>query len=458
MLIGLLRIGLPLLGIAALSVWFLYSHHEGKGTLRVTTSIPGAEIYIGGLQTGYSSDTTFQVPAKRTIVTVRKDGFVSEPEFVILNIEPRQLKRAVFLMHAQTAVRDTFAPLRPLRPQTFSTGEPVRSVPPAGGRHERRLLDFTSGDAPAPSRVQAPAATQPVAPSVTSPSIPLVVSDQTPLATANPLSSPLISTQVTVSSTPDGAEIFVNGQTSSHVTPYTFRGLDRGIYAFRVRREGMISRPDSVNVSLANDFQRELTAFELIPDPSLPRPTLTVSTVPLAAGFRVDGKPAGVGKSTLDLGYGPHRIEFSEVAGYKTPDPISISLTADKPQTEAVGQYERLVGNAFIAVVPSEEIEKFDGSQLRIYVDNELILDNPKQRFDATLLGRIVSGKRLVRVQYGDLSADTYVNAMDSEVIEITFRVESFFSKRSLKLREKGQTPLDQWQERSRKLTVLSLT
>jgi hypothetical protein len=349
---------------------------------------------------------------------------------------------------AQEAIPpDAVAPLRAVRQDIFSTGIPVHSVPPGAGR-QRRLLDVTQRNG-ANEDQDTPSQTAPreVA------TAPLIASGSTDLPTA-----PLSSTQITVSSVPDGASILVNGQPSSHSTPYTFRGLDRGVYSFRVKQDGFVVKPESIAVTLTTDFQRELAAFELAPDPTLPQPVLTISTTPLAAGIHVNGNPAGVGKATVTPGFGTHRIEFADVPGYKTPAPVSVTLTAEQPHAEATGVYERLTGSAFIALFPSEDMEKFDGKQLRVYVDNELILDCPKKPFDATLLGHLLSGKRLVRVQYGDLSTDTFLNLMDNEVIEITFRVESFFSKRSLKLRDKPLVPIEQWQQGTKKLIVLSVT
>ncbi|HEY3294285.1 MAG TPA: PEGA domain-containing protein [bacterium] len=450
LLLGLARIVLPLLVIAAAAYWFLNFYGVGKGMVRVSTSIPGAEILVGGILTGTVSDTTIEVPAGKQIITVRKDSYVSEPEFAVVDVSRHETSRVRFtLKPAQEAVtQDSVAPLRPVRQDIFSTGVPFRSVSP-GSYHQRRVLDVTQHNSEPDDRTDP----NPAAFRTESSGVAPLTSSSSDLPAA-----PLSSTQITVSSNPDGAQILVNGQPSSHVTPYTFRGLDRGVYSFRVKQDGFVARPESISVTLTTDFQRELAAFELSPDPTLPQPALTISTGPLAAGFTVDGKPGGVGKASLNPGFGQHRIEFAEVPGFKTPAPVTVSLTAEQPHAEASGVYERLTGNAFIAVLPSEDLEKFDGKQLRIYVDNELILDGPKQRFDATLLGHLLSGKRLIRIQYGDLSTDTFLNLTDNEVIEITFRVETFFSKRKLRLRDKPIVPIEQWQQNSKKMNVLSVT
>jgi hypothetical protein len=451
LLFGFLRVGIPLLVIAVGAYLFLNYRMEWKGSIRVTTSVPGADILIGGSQTGYSSDTTFDIGAGRKIITVRKPGYVSDPEFQIVEVQKGMQNRVNFVLKDSSSAvpMDAIPPMRQARAETLSTGLPMHSIPPASWRRERALVDFShrSDDTeslrtPSVGRYPEPAATT----SDVAGGDLLSISDS------------LLGTQVTVTSTPDSATVWVNGSPSSKVTPYTFRGLNRGVFLFKVKRDGYVARPDSVSISLSRSYQSELLAFELAPDESLPRPALTISTDPLAAGFRLDGKPAGVGKATIETSFGSHRIEFADAPGYKTPSPVTVTLTSEQPQTEVIGRYERLIGNSFIAVVPSDELDKFDGSALRIYVDNELMLDHPKQKFGAALIGRILSGKRLIRIQYGDLTNDVQINLLDGEVAEITLRVESFFSKRTLRLRDKPLAPLDQWQEKSKRLTVLSVT
>ena len=180
-------------------------------------------------------------------------------------------------------------------------------------------------------------------------------------------------------------------------------------------------------------------------------------TNPPAAGVRIDGRQAGVGKAVAEIEYGTHRIEFGEAPGYHTPAATTVDVTAENPNPEITGTYERIAGNSYLAVMPGEENGgKFEGSKLRVFVDNELLLDGPKEKFDAMLLSRIQSGKRLIRVEYDNLSDDIHVNMQDGDVSEVTFRVESFFSKRKLRLRERDSMPLEKWEAKSRRLTVLS--
>ena len=133
-------------------------------------------------------------------------------------------------------------------------------------------------------------------------------------------------------------------------------------------------------------------------------------------------------------------------------------LSQDQPAAVVTGEYKRISGGAYVVIRPSEDLAKFDAEKLRIYVDNELLLDGSQQSFDAALLGHLVAGRRLIKVLYGDLTDDIHVNAVDGQVAEITFRIESFFSKRRLRLRDKAMISVEQWQEKSKRLDVLTVS
>lgn len=433
-ILGLVRVGLPLLLIAAAAFYFINFRAADHGQLRVTASQPAADILIGGVQTGYTTDATLQLGTGRKLVTVRKPNFISEPEFAIAEITPDGMTSLHFVLQRVTETTtpaDTIQPLHPVRQDVFSTGEAVHSIPPAGPRRHKRLVDYRSKESTRAQRSALP---------------------QTEATDA------AFGAQIAVASQPGGARIRINGELTNRTTPATFRGQNRGVYVFRVELDGFQSSPDSAVVAIREDQQRELVSFVLLENRTLPKPTITVTTSPLAAGIKIDGIAAGVGSAKVETTYGSHRVDFADVAGYITPAPVTVHVTASEPNIVQAGVYVRITGNAYVAVLPDDEFRSFSSSQLRVYVDNELLLDNPNSQFDAALLGRIVSGKRLIRVQYGDLQSEAYVTLLDGDVAEVEFRVETFFSKRSLKLRPRAPVALDKWEKKVERLTVYSGT
>lgn len=457
-LVNLARIFIPLGAIALLAYFALNLRSTGSGRLRVRTNVPGAEILLGGRQTGLKTDTTMiKLPAGRKIVTVRKQDFVSDPEFAIVPVADDSITSVFFkLTPAEHTLRsDSIPPLSSVRQEIFSTGEPIQAIPPASYR-SAPLLDYSHR---IQQRIQSSENSQDPDRFAEAPnSLPPEEQPASGEGSEYTSESAVIEgTEVLITSSPEGAHIWVNGGETPRVTPYTFRGLDRGMYIFKTFQDGMIVEPESVVVRLGESYQHELASFKLSPDPKLPKPTLVVHTTPLAAGIKVNGENCGIGQCSKEVAYGSYSIEFMDAPGFRTPEPMMIDLTKDQPHVEVSGEYEKLIGNSYLAILPGEELEKFDPKLLKVYVDNELVLDGPEGKFNVTLVSKVVAGKRLIRVHYGALQNDMHVEMIDGGVSEISFRVESFFSKRTLKLRDKASIPLEKWQERARRLTVLNL-
>lgn len=109
-----------------------------------------------------------------------------------------------------------------------------------------------------------------------------------------------------------------------------------------------------------------------------------------------------------------------------------------------------------VAVVPNESFLRFDGTKLRVFVDNELILDGPEDSFDVTLLGSLYPGERAIRIQYEDLVAEEIVKLVNDQVAELTIRINAAFGKRALRFKVKTDIPLDKWQARHKRSNVLT--
>lgn len=452
---NLAKVAIPLALIAAAALWVLNRESTQVGELRVITSFKGAEIHIDGKQTGALSDTVLlNVPIGRRLVTVRATGKVADPEVAIVEVQKGRPAVASFVLHdsAFVVTNDTFSAKRGVRQEIFAdAGGAVRLIPAASGR--RSLLDYSERTARSLADNQSSAPF----PRTTGGHLQKEAQDSTLDGTDRAeIGRSLSGTQITVTSEPAGAAIIVNGARTTSRTPHTFRGLDHGYYVFSVEQQGQISSPDSIEIALTGDGQSELAAFSLQPAGNLPTPQLVLSTKPLAAPIRVNGTAVGVGSARLSAEYGNVLVEFSPVPGYRTPNPVRISITKDNPNHEVEGVYERLTGTALLAIVPSETFQRFEASKLRIFIDGELILDSPSGDFDATLLGSLYAGERSVKVEYDGLSAEELVKLSDDHVAEATLRINAAFGKRSLKLKVRTNIPIDTWQARHKKSVVLT--
>ncbi len=447
---NLAKIAIPLVLIAAAAWWFLNRDVTPSGQLRVTSTIKGADIYIDGVQTGALTDSILlNVEIGRRLITVRGPGFVSDPEVAIVEVQQNRMSIATFVISdsAHLATPDIVPVRDGVRQEIFSTDEEmIRSIPAAPKR--KSMLDFSdfSDDELTNTNRNNTAYNKPTNPSPR----------QAQAEIAEAVRTSLTGTQITVASEPTGALIIVNGARTTNRTPYTFRGLDRGYYVFSLELAEHLATPDSIEIALSESGQSELASFSLQPVNKLPVPQLSVQTKPLAASIRIDGTAVGVGSAKVSSNYGARIVEFANVPGYKTPDPVRVNVTAESPDHEIIGTYERLSGSALVAVVPNENFLKFDGKKLRVYIDNELILDGPKDSFDATLLGSLYPGERAIKVQYEDLVTEEIVQLTDGFVAELTIRVDAMFGKRKLKFKAKTDIPLDKWQARYKKSNVLT--
>jgi len=91
---------------------------------------------------------------------------------------------------------------------------------------------------------------------------------------------------LTVTSTPPGAAILIDGQDTGLVTPHTFAEMNRGAYEVTVRLDGFVSSPGSELVDLAPLASRTV-------DFTLEQSGIEVNSQPAGAGILLDGIDTG---------------------------------------------------------------------------------------------------------------------------------------------------------------------
>jgi preprotein translocase subunit YajC len=440
----LLRIFVPIIVVGTVFYLLIERPQTTTGQLRITSDVKGAEILIDGMRIGAVTDTTLShVITGHRSVAVHKKGYIADPEVRFADVKQDTLTSVAFhLIERASSQRDSDSTgfLESLREEIPLDLEEIAPSSAPSRRVEPDLADETE-----PYESTGEEMGHDTALSTFASERPIITTPQN-----------ISGASIVVSSNPPGAEIIINGDSTGHQTNYTFHDLLRGTYFVSVRKQGYISKPEIVQIDLSRDFQNELVAFMLSLDESLPSPQLTISTEPIEAGIRVAGKPVGRGQVVLKVGLGKSLVEFEDILGYRTPQPQLVELTPETTSVEIVGHYERLEGKALLAITPARP-QSIKGGELRIWIDNELILDKPAQKLDGILIHKLVAGKRLVQVEYQGLVQNTQIDIVDDEVSILTFAVESFLSKKSLRLRVEPVVTLQNWQKRARKLTIIEL-
>jgi len=442
MILRLLRIFVPLAIVGAIFYFLIERPQTVTGRLRVMSDVKGAEVLLDGMRVGAVTDTTLaRVVAGRRSVTVRKPGYLAEPEVRFVDVIQDSLTIITFhLVERPMASQDSDSVgfLESLREDIPIDWEQMSSPPLSS--------DDAARDHPDEAEEEL-AATEEIVEHDTA--TPVLATEQPPIRVQESITG----ASIAVSSNPAGAEIIINGDSTGHQTNYTFHDLLRGTYFVAARKQGYISKPDIVQIDLSRDYQSELVAFSLTLDESLPSPQLTVSTEPIKGGIRVAGKPVGSGRVVLDVALGKSLVEFEDVIGYRTPESQLVELTPETTSMEIIGRYERLEGKAFLAVMPART-RTIKGEELRVWVDNELLVENLAQKLDGILIHKLVAGKRLVQIEYQGMVQNIHVDLLDDEVSTVTFAIESFLSKKNLRLRIEPATNLNDWQKRTRKLAI----
>ncbi len=130
--------------------------------------------------------------------------------------------------------------------------------------------------------------------------------------------------ELTVNSTPQGAEIFLNGKDTGFITPKTMRNLQSGNYTLTLKLKGF--KDFSKNITLVKGRTLELS-------PKLEKAAetvnVTINSSPEGAKILIDGNDTEkITPATLDLKIGEHTLTLT-LSGYKTMKQ-QITISKDK--------------------------------------------------------------------------------------------------------------------------------
>lgn len=136
-----------------------------------------------------------------------------------------------------------------------------------------------------------------------------------------------------------GAKVFVNDQEQPQTTPASLR-LPAGTYVVRVELTGYTSDPADQTVSMFRSSPLQSIYFAL--NTQNVASELAVETAPIAGKILINSVPVGDGKVAVSRDFGSYTVSFGDSAGWKTPDPIHISITPTQPRPSVRGLYVRL--------------------------------------------------------------------------------------------------------------------
>lgn len=169
--------------------------------------------------------------------------------------------------------------------------------------------------------------------------------------------------KIFVSSQPDSALIFLDGQNTFKVTPDTLNGISLGRHIVRVQREGFKPLQDSIIVQVEeNTIARAVFTLEEL----VYLGTLVVNSEPSGAEIYVDGQNTGrYAPDTLQLEPGTYQISLVKNGFVQVDSTITIENEKTTTVSRTLDILQRVVFESFgnvscePCVKSAENLEKF---------------------------------------------------------------------------------------------------
>jgi hypothetical protein len=280
---------------------------SGYGSVWVVSDPPGAQIWLDLKPTAaVTNGLVTRVPTGQHSVTVRLDTLQSEPVARVVDVKRDSRDTLSFTLSAPVFGKaPVLLPAEASARPEVPTGDELRRI---GERADSATRSFVN----------------PVEP----PKLGLETEAEG------------ITGKVEISSSILGSQVFVNGELRSEMTP-TRLELPIGTYTIRVAHQGYTVDPDEQSVRVTKGTVPQFVFFTLKQSDQSIR-QFTVRTSPVSGKIFVDTVLVGEGTATAARDFGVYMVTFGEVEGYKTPQPIRVSLTPSKPQQEIQGVYTRI--------------------------------------------------------------------------------------------------------------------
>jgi len=303
------------------------------------------------------SSISFSISA----VTYRKDGFLTTPKIQTADIVLKDTTHLEFNLSAKTADSQGFVRIKALYNDSklfvddefYGIVENNQKLFLDAGKHTIELKKDNFLVTPSPKNVLVNAGDT------------LEIKFNFEAKSNGRKSSSSIKTGLLeVSSNVKGATILLNRKDTGHLTDYVFNNLPFSNYLISVEKDGYKSFPVEKEVKLSSRENHRKASFNLT------RTTIPVQLItrPINGKIYVNDREVGLGNWSGSLPVGVHKIKFSDINYFKTPQDTEF-VVSESGKTEFVFRYE---SNFSIVFKPSGiKPENVNAGIQRGYVNEE---------------------------------------------------------------------------------------
>jgi hypothetical protein len=212
---------------------------------------------------------------------------------------------------------------------------------------------------------------------------------------------------ISVSSTPTGARIYLDGADTGYTTPRTISSVTTGAHTVRCTLTGYTDQTQSVTVNPGKTTTVRMTLVRQLPVTG----SISVSSTPAGAGIYLDGTDTGfkTPRTISGVTAGAHSVRCT-LTGY-TDQTQSVTVSAGQTSTVTLNLPAVVsgTGSIYITSQPSKALVYLDGKYLGAYTP-------------ATLT-KITAGTHTLRVTkygYKDATQSVTVNAGVTTPVSVT--------------------------------------
>lgn len=328
--------------LAAALVYYLFSAKEAQtGSIIIESNIPGASVFLNNDKKGYADFMRIipGVPAGLHRVSLKKSGYLAEPEFYDLEIAADSAVTVYFRFEPLSLHNQGYLKIT----ADYDDSQILINDEPYGVLSEKTVLPLAQGDynvmvnktgfetLPAQKYVS-------ISPGDTV----VIAFQQIPLSSRKTFRAETRAGAQTgaleITANTRGGRIFLNDQDTGKETDYVFSGIPLGRYTIKVQREGYQTIPPEHALTLTASQPRAEIAFELVKRYE----KVSIRTNPAKGDILIDGKLRGNGAFEGMLETGEHELSFGNIPGYKTPQKRTIAVLPNLPLNLQVDYFPQM--------------------------------------------------------------------------------------------------------------------